>query len=344
MSTLVKATLVSLLLTGCAAAHVTEQKPVKTASEKSYGQHDEAKLFINEMVAEGFERPYLEKMMMDAERQDSIIKAISKPAERRLNWGEYRNIFLGKSRVDQGVEFWEGNAETLKRASETYGVPEEIIVAIIGVETRYGRHAGNYRVLDALTTLAFDYPPRGKFFRGQLKELFRLSKEEQLDIVTLKGSYAGAMGYGQFIPSSYRHYAVDFSGDKQRNILTNADDAIGSVANYFSRHGWLAGKPVTAQVSLQKELDESLFELGLKPAKTLREWAQLGVEIPISWAGLDMDQKATLMKMEKESAVEYWLGLENFYVITRYNHSALYAMAVLQLSQEVFKARQAAAK
>lgn len=348
MCLILKTAVMSLVLSGCAFAHneqgqhePAKKEAAKKPAPKNYAEHQAAKVFIDEMVAEGFDRAYLEETFTNAKRQNSILKAISKPAERRLTWGEYRKIFLGKKRIKQGVGFWQEHEATIKKASQQFKVPEEIIVAIIGVETRYGRHAGNYRVVDALATLAFDYPPRSKFFRGQLKELFKLTKEEQLPIGKLKGSYAGAMGYGQFIPSSYRHYAVDFDGDKKRDILFNPTDAIGSVANYFARHGWTENKPVTQQVKLAKPVDEKLMNAKLKPLKSLQEWSDLGVNIPKEWQQ-NLAQKATLMKMVKGEKVEYWLGLKNFYVITRYNHSRLYAMAVYQLSQQIVAAKQQA--
>lgn len=338
MRLVINTLLVSVFMSGCAFAHDTGKKSETKKAPAFYKDHVEAKRFVDEMVAEGFDREYLTSTLATAQRKDSILKAISKPAERRLTWGDYRKIFLGQSRVDQGVKFWNEHAKTIQRASEEFNVAPEIIVAIIGVETRYGRHAGKYRVLDALATLGFDYPPRSKFFRKQLKELFKLSKEEQLPIGDLKGSYAGAMGYGQFIPSSYRHYAVDFDADKKRDILSNPTDAIGSVANYFAKHGWLKEQPVTARVKLSKTVSDDVTNIALKPVKSLSEWSDLGVNIPQEWQS-DLAQKATLMKMTSGKKVEYWLGLQNFYVITRYNHSRLYAMAVHQLSQEIAKAK-----
>jgi membrane-bound lytic murein transglycosylase B len=308
------------------------------ASAGGYAEHPEARRFIDSLVQEGFERAYLQNLMQMARRQESILEAISRPAEKRLSWGEYRNIFLGRSRIRQGVEFWNAHEKTLARAAEIYGVAPSIIVAIIGVETRYGRQAGGYRVLDALTTLGFDYPPRAEFFRGQLRELLYLLREETfLQPLFLKGSYAGAMGYGQFIPSSYRDFAVDFDGDGQRNILTDPVDVIGSVANYFNQHGWRAGEPVTVPATIQEEIDPSLYNGQLKPERTLTAWRELGVQPQRSLTG---DERATLMKLEAKQGSSYWLGLHNFYVITRYNHSHLYAMAVYELSREIMALRE----
>lgn len=306
---------------------------------QGYGEHPQARQFVDSLVEEGFERDYLQNLMQMATRQESILEAISRPAEKRLNWGKYRAIFLGRSRIRQGVEFWNEHEKTLERAAEAYGVAPSIIVAIIGVETRYGRQAGGYLVLDALTTLGFDYPPRAEFFKGQLKELFYLLREEDsLQPLDLKGSYAGAMGYGQFIPSSYRNFAVDFDGDGRRNILTNPVDVIGSVANYFNQHGWQAGEQVAVPAQLKGDLDGSLYNGQLKPERTLTQWRELGV-LPLQ--RLPDDEKATLMKLEAEQGDSYWLGLHNFYVITRYNHSHLYAMAVYELSREIMALREA---
>lgn len=313
----------ALLQIGCAtsATQVT-----------GYAEHSVAQPFIQEMAKEGFDVAYLESLLNKAERKDSILKAISRPAEKRLNWGEYRNIFIQPKRIKRGVAFWREHASALKQAEKEYGVPAEFIVAIIGVETHYGRIMGKYRVLDALATLGFDYPKRSTFFRGQLKEYLLMVREEQIDPLSLTGSYAGAMGYGQFIPSSFRNYAVDFDGDGKRNIWTNPTDAIGSVANYFAKHGWVKGGSVVSPVVMNKQADGAWINSALKPSITIEQWAQRGVSAP---KGVSLAQKATLMKLESAGQYRYLLGLQNFYVITRYNHSRLYAMAVYELSQAV---------
>lgn len=307
------------------------------AQAHGYADHPAAQPFIDELVSEGFDRQAVRDVLVKAERKDSILKAISRPAEKRLTWGEYRNIFLKQKRINQGVSFWNTHADTLARAEKTYGVPAEIIVAIIGVETRYGRNMGSYRVVDALATLGFDYPKRGKFFRGQLKEYFYLMQEEQVAPFSLKGSYAGAMGFGQFIPSSFRHYAVDFDGDGKKDIWNNPVDAIGSVANYFKAHHWKTGEPVRSNVVMTKMAESTWANQGLKPELTLAQWAEKGVQ---TRRDLALENKATLMRLEKDGEFQYWLGLHNFYVITRYNHSRLYAMAVYELSQAVARQRQ----
>ncbi|MBB3047185.1 membrane-bound lytic murein transglycosylase B [Litorivivens lipolytica] len=303
------------------------------AAWASYLDHEQAKAFTDRMVTEhGFERAQVEKLLAQAERKQSILDAISRPAERTLEWKDYRKIFIQDSRIDQGVEFWREHRATLERAYKQYGVPPQIIVAIIGVETRYGRHKGNYRVLDALATLGFDYPRRAKFFSKQLEEYLLMTREQGLDPLELKGSYAGAMGFGQFIPSSYRAYAVDFDGDGVVDIVNNPVDAIGSVANYFARHHWRNGEAVTLAAEVTEQHDPEVFEAGLKPKWTVAELAKKGVR---SYAKLDGDDMATAIRFIGDEGVEYWLGLDNFYVITRYNHSSMYAMAVYQLSQLV---------
>ena len=213
---------------------------------ESYLSRAEVDAYIEELIQQhDFSRPELEEVLAAAERRQDIIDLMRRPAERRLNWHEYRKIFLDEQRIAGGVEFWQQNQATLERAEKEYGVAPEVIVAIIGVETRYGRVTGRHRVVDALMTLAFDYPPRASFFRKELTQFLLLAREEGKNPTSLTGSYAGAMGFGQFIPSSYRNYAVDFDRDGVRDIWQNRTDAIGSVANYFSRHGWRGAAQVT---------------------------------------------------------------------------------------------------
>lgn len=289
--------------------------------------------FVDELVtSEGFDQTSLRRVLSLARHQPRIIESISNPAERVLTWAEYRRIFLTSSRIQGGVAFMNDHREALVRASDHYGVPQEVITAIIGVETLYGRYLGRYRVLDALMTLAFDYPPRSSFFKSELKQFLLLAREEQQDPSVPKGSYAGAMGYGQFISSSYRNYAVDFDDDGIRDIWTNKTDAIGSVANYLARHGWAPGGEVTIRLRGPGEAHEDVFNTSLKASMTAREFQEVsGVAV----ATEDMDTPVSPMRLEGESGDEYWLGLPNFYVITRYNHSSLYAMAVFQLSQAI---------
>jgi membrane-bound lytic murein transglycosylase B len=211
-------------------------------ADTEYASRPEVQTFVGELVtAEGFSRAELLDVFREAKFQQSIVDAISKPAEKVLTWKEYQDIFLTEKRVEEGARFMSEHGATLARAEQAFGVPAAIVAAIIGVETMYGRYRGNYRVIDALSTLAFDYPPRAKFFRGELKQFLLLAREEKQSATEAKGSYAGAMGYGQFIPSSYRAYAIDFDGDGLRDIWQNPTDAIGSVANYLAKHGWVEG-------------------------------------------------------------------------------------------------------
>lgn len=298
-----------------------------------YSEHPQAEAFIRSMVDEhGFDAQFIKDALKKAERKESILTAISRPAEKTLTWAEYSKIFLTEKRVRYGKEFMVTHAETLAKAEAQFGVPKEIITAIIGVETRYGQNKGSYRVLDALATLGFDYEPRSTFFKKELTEMFLLAREQGFKVEDLKGSYAGAMGYGQFISSSYRHYAVDFDGDNIVDILNNPVDAIGSVANYFKVHRWSEGKPVTAQVSLDGIAYQSLLNSSLKPKSKMGELRELGFE------GVDYvpdDAVVKILELKGDNGLETWLAWHNFYVITRYNHSHLYAMAVYQLSQLV---------
>jgi membrane-bound lytic murein transglycosylase B len=298
---------------------------------------------IDELVTEeGFERAELERIFAAAERKDSILEAIARPAEKTKPWHEYRQIFLTEKRENEGVAFFDEHRQTLERAQRETGVPAEIIVAIIGVETFYGRITGSYRVIDALSTLAFDYPKRSPFFTSELKNYLILTREQGFDPLEPVGSYAGAMGYGQFMPSSYRNYAVDFDGDGVTDIWDNPVDAIGSVANYFRAHGWREGEQVTSEAESDAGVSDEWFvrsRKDLQPQRTLAEFAAAGIG-PLD--ELDPEALAIAMKFELEEGYEYWIGLHNFYVITRYNHSAMYAMSVYQLSQRIAAQRIAA--
>lgn len=310
-----------------------------TAAQDSYLQRQQVQAYIEELVTEhDFSRQALNEIFAQARKQERIIELMSRPAERRLVWHEYRKILVDEPRISQGVAFWQENLAALERAEQVYGVAPEVIVAIIGVETRYGRVTGKFGVVDALSTLAFDYPPRAAFFRGQLTEHLLLAREEGKNPLSLKGSYAGAMGYGQFIPSSYRSYAVDFDGDGVRDIWTNKTDAIGSVANYFARHGWSGQGEVVEAVRLAEERAElvAMANSGLRPTATVGYWREQGIVINSDQPD---DRKATFMRMQQPDGADYWLGYEDFYVITRYNHSRLYAMAVHELSQLILARR-----
>lgn len=303
------------------------------AVANNYSAHPKAIAFIDKMVVEhGFDRSELELLMADAERKQAILDAIARPAEKTKAWKDYRKIFLGTKRIEQGKAFLKEHEKTLARAEQEFGVPASVIAAIIGVETRYGRHKGSYRVVDALATLAFDYPPRSTFFTSELENYLLLVNEQQFNPRDIKGSYAGAMGYGQFIPSSYRHYAIDYDGDGIADIIDNPVDAIGSVANYFKRHGWRAGESVACPVKLTADADLSAASSQLSLNSSVAELKQKGFTTACP---LDGQAKAIGMLFEGEQGQEVWLGLQNFYVITRYNRSQMYALAVLQLSEEL---------
>lgn len=293
----------------------------------------EVKQFIDSMVKQHqFDHAYLTTLFTKTHFHTSIIEAISRPAEKKP-WYEYRPIFLTAKRINRGVAFWNINAETLAQAEREYGVPAGIIVAIIGVETFYGRHKGSYPVVDALSTLAFQYPPRADFFRGELEQYLLMTREEKIDPISLKGSYAGAMGKPQFISSSFRRYAVDFDKNGVKNIWDNSADAIGSVGNYLHRHGWQPGKPVASPASIgESSKYRAIVDAGIKPHLTIRQFIQNQIKPAHD---IDPDDKGALIELEIANGHEYWIGLGNFYAITRYNHSPLYAMAVYQLSEEI---------
>lgn len=305
------------------------------AATPSAADRPDVRSFIDDMVAKhAFEPKDLDRLFSQVKYRQDIVDTISRPAERKP-WYAYRPIFLTEGRIAAGVEFWGANHEALERARDTFGVPPEIVTAIIGVETFYGRQTGRYRVLDSLATLAFDYPPRSDFFRGELEQFLLLTREDHLDPLQVSGSYAGAMGMPQFVASSYRNYAIDFAGDGHRDIMGNVTDAIGSVANYFKLHGWQSGEPVVSRASLEdKDKDYgAVLDKGLQPHTALKDFAAMGVH---PQEALPEARLAALLRLDAaEGSQEYWLTFDNFYVITRYNRSPLYAMAVYQLAEEV---------
>ncbi|RXS44114.1 lytic murein transglycosylase B [Idiomarina sp. 29L] len=294
--------------------------------------------FIEQQVQQhNLDREQLNKWLSKAKVNNEVLEAIQRPWEAKP-WYQYYPIFLTEKRLKAGLKFWEEHEATLEKAEQEYGVPAQIIVAIIGVETFYGNYMGKYSILDSLYTLGFHYPPRAKFFRSELSEFFQLASEEDWDINSAKGSYAGAMGYGQFISSSYRHYAVDFDGDGERNLLTNPVDAIGSVANYFAKHNWQAGQPIAQPLNHSENWSKVLSD-GMKPNTTRKALKKQGFDLPNNET-VTPDTKVRVFEFETENAAEYWLGYNNFYVITRYNHSPLYAMAVYQFSEQLKNARR----
>lgn len=288
--------------------------------------------FIKQMTqTHNFNKTELNELFQSVEIKENILKTISKPAE-GLPWYKYRNIFLTESRINGGVEFWRENARVLRSAELQYGVPAEIIVAIIGVETLYGQNTGNHRVIDALSTLAFAYPPRSKFFLGELENFLLLCRDEHINPLDPTGSYAGAMGIPQFMPSSFRSYAIDFDNDNRRDIWHNKADVIASIANYFARHQWQPGQAIAFPVKAEGEKYKTALNSDLKPDLTIAELKHLNIDT----SGLTpLSSKIKLLAFEQEQGEELWVALDNFYVITRYNHSPLYAMAVYQLSQAI---------
>lgn len=307
----------------------------QTASAKSPDQLRAD--FIDEMVARhGFSKAEVTRTLYQAEHRKRIIELITRPAEKVLNWTEYRKIFVTPSRTEGGVAFWREHADTLARAEREYGVPPEIIVAILGVETRYGAFTGGYRVLDALHTLGFHYPRRGRFFREQLSHFLRFAREEKIPATMPTGSYAGAMGVPQFMPDSFRVYAVDFDGDGRRDIWTSTEDVIGSVANYFVKKGnWRAGGAVAAPASGVGEAHRSLVEAGAKPSLEAGSLSAAGIRSAMLDDGTG---KVSLIEFETDNGREYWVARDNFYAIMRYNPRTKYAMAVYQLSKAIREA------
>jgi len=273
------------------------------------------------------------RLLAKAEPQPKIIELISKPAEKVAPWWQYRDRFLTEQRINEGAQFMQEHRVRLDKARKDTGVAPEYVVAIIGVETFYGRITGKYRVLDALATLAFDYPPRAEFFKGELAQFIALSREEKVDPLTAMGSYAGAMGASQFMPSSYRRYAVDGSNDNQRDLFADWDDIIASVANYFKANGWVADGPVLADAVLQPDAPVVADPGNLSLNETVGGLKAKGVDFDP--ASQDSEAKVLLVPAETQVGPAYRVGFKNFEVITRYNRSIRYAMAVHDLAQTI---------
>lgn len=333
LTALLAGTMMLVGVAGCASA---------PAAAVSIPKH-ELQPFINQMVKRhGFERARLERLFASVRIRPGVLAAIRRPAESKP-WSQYRPIFLTQARIRGGVRFWNRHAAALERARRRYGVPPQIVAAILGVETRYGSRMGNIPVLDSLSTLAFDYPPRARFFRHELTQFLLLARDNDIDPLTVKGSYAGAMGMPQFIASSFRRYAVDFDGNGHIDLIHSAADAIGSVANFLNVHGWIAGAPIATRARVRGDRYTAL--LGKRepgPERTLAKFESLGVEAAEDTPGATGGKggrKASLLQLQGRSGPEYWLTFHNFYVITRYNHSALYAMAVYQLGHAIHTAR-----
>ncbi|MBI2754283.1 MAG: lytic murein transglycosylase B [Betaproteobacteria bacterium] len=326
-----RAGLCALLVSGSALAADRSPAP--------YGSRPEVRAFVQEMVRRhGFVERELTFAFSRARRIAAALKAVAPPpAERARSWAAYRAVFVNDRRVEAGLEFWRMHDVALARASREYGVPEEVIVAIIGVETFYGRHIGRWRVIDTLTTLAFDYPPRAEFFRGELENYLLFARDSGTDVFSVRGSYAGAIGIPQFMPGSYLKFAVDFDGDGHVDLRDNPADAVGSVANFLKQHGWRPGEHIALPAHVNGTAHRTMLEAGIEPSFRLQDLKQHGVETRTSLA---LETPVALIDLETPgTATEYRLGLRNFYVLTRYNRSSFYAAAVADLAAALREAR-----
>jgi len=311
------------------------------ALANTYAEHPAAEKFIQTVSQKhGLDEAHLRSVLSQAQMQPAVIKAILPPADPKVkSWKNYRARFLDDLRIKKGLEFWREHASTLAAASEKHGVPEEIIVAIIGVETIYGRVTGSFQTVSALATLAFDYPPRSALFTSELEELFLLSRDQGQSPLVYNGSFAGALGLPQFMPSSYRRFAVDFDGDGKVDLMGSPADAIGSVANFLHEHGWEPGGTVAIKIKSARGDLKKLAEriepvLSVEDVESHQIKPESGVPAGAKFAVIDL--------VTPDRPTEYWLGFQNFYTITRYNRSSFYAMSVFHLAQTLKQARKAA--
>jgi membrane-bound lytic murein transglycosylase B len=307
-----------------------------------FSERPEVQQFIATMVdRHGFDAEALKQLFAQARPSLFATRIMTDQVAQPLPWSRYRSQFVNRKNIRHGVRFWRQHAAALARARRVYGVPEEVVVAILGMETRYGKTRSRFPEFDTLTTLAFDYPRRAEFFRGELEQYLLLMREEKRDPCSAKGSFAGAMGIPQFMPGSYRSYAVDFNRDGRRDLWGSPVDAVGSVANYLKAYGWVADQPVAVQARLQDDAEQGLgtyLSTTLKPEWSVEELQALGL-VPAE--RLPASAQAALLAIEGAGGREYWLGFDNFYAITRYNRSLHYALAVFQLSREIRSARRA---
>lgn len=317
--------------------------PKSAEAGSGYERRADVRAFIDELVDEhAFTRATLTRWFRDARYQQKIVAAMQRPLVEPPKWFEYAPQFLSAARVDAGVAFWREHADALARAEAEFGIPPEIVVAIIGVETYYGRNLGGYRVIDALTTLAFDYPRRAAFFRAELREFLLLARDEGFPPLEAKGSFAGAFGVPQFMPGSVRRYALDYDGDGRIDLWRSGDDAIGSVANYLARHDWLRGQPVWSRATIapsQRDVAMSRLDGGISERRPLAVWNDDGVAAerlpdPMSAEPVGLLSLETAPDADGEAA-ELWIVFPNFYTITRYNKSRLYAAAVTSLAEAI---------
>lgn len=341
-----KSAVVLVSLYGCAAFASNMQKvPDDLRSEKTpYIERESVKTFARDLsISSSIDENYILRTLAQAVYQSSAAKAIVPPsAPGQKNWRRYRSRFVEPYRIKKGLQFWDTHEASLKKTEALSGVPQSVIVAIIGVETIYGEHTGTYRAIDALATLAFDYPPskrdRSAFFKQELAALFQLSKESNLDPLTIKGSYAGAIGLGQFMPSSWRNFAIDGSGDGRIDLFQNPDDAIASVGNFLAKHGWVRGGLRVANASVNDALAaQALIEADILPKFTATELAKYGVTT--SDVVTPTEKFALIDLPNGLESVEYRLGPHNFYVVSRYNRSSFYALSVIELANALEAAR-----
>jgi membrane-bound lytic murein transglycosylase B len=328
------ATLPSLLTLACAVIAVLPPNEALGLGMEDAADRAEVRAFIAEMAEKhGFDRSELERAFGRTRLDRGIVELMNRQTKRKP-WIEYRALFINDEKLRDGHRFWRENRESLRTARTKYGVPEEIVTAVIGIETHYGRRKGRYKVLEALTTLAFDYPRRSRMFRTELEHYLLLSREEGLSLESPLGSYAGAMGIAQFMPGSYRRYAIDFDRDGKRDLFDNPADAIGSVANYLTAHGWKRDEPVAARPEVAGDGVTRFRGARLTTRYQLSELRDAGVTVDGTFSGSRTAIPLTL-RNHHEADAEYWLGFDNFYVITRYNNSVYYAMAVHQLATEL---------
>lgn len=302
------------------------------AAPGSFDARSDVRTFIDDMVGRhGFVADELEYLFSRAHSRKAILRAITpRKTPRARSWKRYRARFVNDTRIKGGTAFWSRHRKTLDRAAREHGVPAEIIVAIIGVETLYGRQTGNFRVVDSLATLAFDYPPRAAFFRSELEQYLLLARDAKFDVFSVKGSYAGAIGIPQFMPGSIRRYAVDYDGNASIDLRRSAADAIGSVANFLRAHGWRRDAEIWARARVNGASHRALIDAGIRPTTRVADLGRYAVE---TTATLNPDARVALIELESPGAkTEYRLGMENFYVLTRYNRSSLYASAVADLA------------
>jgi len=328
---------------GVLAALLAVHTGIAHSQASSYQNRKDVKEFVSEMVKKhGFSRRELTRVLGQAQYQPAIVRAMDQPPESALgSWQAYRALFVRPERIEAGTRFWDRNADTLKRAATEFGVPEDVIVGIIGVETTFGKNIGTYRVIDALATLAFDYPKRSAYFRGELEHYLVFSRDQGINPLRVKGSYAGAIGIPQFMPGSYRRFGVDFDGDGQINLATSPADAIGSIGNFLKSHGWVRGEPVALSVEATGEGWRKLAAGGIVPATRFADLSSYGLKTAAELPG---DTLCALIELETPGqASDVRITLQNFFVLTRYNRSNFYAAAVLDLAAEIWRARVAAA-